>query len=488
MWEGAAEVKGPGGLPDEEVQTWLRRRALHALKFFTFHPSTPSPVVSSSMEGAFFTCATTHPFSIISSEGVRSASQVHIPDVEFSGFLKRLPVISDDIVNGAKTMIDALRSRGMIKNITFVDVLNELRLRPLSETETIACLKWWISVAKQGNNPNLLPGRSQLLDALVVSITGPPEKIMKLSDAQTFLNSRAGGAIIPTDGPLPSTLLPTSISRSFDPDVLVSVFPWKQLSIVDWLRHATDPKVAGANAEFDITHSAPWAERVLSVLARAWPSLAKNAQEDVIKILSPKSCIPTSTGLKKPDQAYFSSVNLFRDLPIVTMPSGVVVKGALERVLESLGVRKHVELQIIFDRSALSLFSSSFGYDVLNLIIRMIKTGDWTTYDLVKYLVSIQTLTSEEVERLRQTSAFPKEGAGKEQLATGPSRKVPRHKAMDLYEPVDIFRELRLPVIDWGGDNRWRPMSEEGKFSWRVAVKDLSDSPIGQPNLFSRWV
>ena len=486
MWEGAAAVKGPSEIPDSEVQAWLRGRALHALKFFTFNPSTPSPVVSNSMEAAFFACAATHPFSIISSEGVRSANQVRIPDPEFSGFLKRLPVISDDIVNGAKTMIAALRSRGMIKNITFVDVLNELRLRPLSEAETIACLKWWIGVAKQGNNPNLLQGRSQLLDALVVSITGPPEKIMKLSDGQTFLNSRAGGAAIPTEGPLPSTLLPTSITRSFDPNVLVSVFPWKQLSIVDWLRHATDPKVAGVNAEFDITQSAPWAERVLSVLARAWPNLAKNAQEDVIQILSLKPCIPTSTGMKKPDQAYFSSVNLFRDLPIVTMPSGDIVRGALEKVLQSLGVRKHVELQIIFDRSAPSLISPSFECDVLNLDIRMIKTGDWTTYDLVKYLVSIQsTLASQEFERLRQTSAFPKEGVEKEQLAT--SRKVQRFKAMDLYEPVDIFRELCLPVIDWGAGNRWRPMSDEGKFSLAVVVKSLSDSLIGQPNSFFRW-
>jgi hypothetical protein len=307
------------------------------------------------METAFFACATTHPFSVISSEGVRSASQVHIPDPEFSGFLKRLPVISEDIVNGAKIMIAALRARGMIKNVTFVDVLHELRLRPLSETEAVACLKWWIGVTKQGNNLNLLQGRSQLLEALVVTITGPPVKIMKLSDAQTFLNSRSGGAIIPTDGPLPSTLLPTSVTRSFDPDILVSVFPWKQLSIVDWLRHVSDPKVAAADAEFDITHSAPWAERVLSVLARAWPSLAKTAQEDVIAILRPKSCIPTSTGLKVPDQAYFSSVNLFGDLPIVTMPSGAIVKGTLEKVLQSLGVRKHVELQMIFDRSASTL-------------------------------------------------------------------------------------------------------------------------------------
>ena len=182
LWDSATAVKRPGGVPNEEVQTRLRRRALHALKFFTFHPSTPSPVVSNLMEAAFFSCATDHPLSIISSEGVRNASQVFIPDPEFSGFLKRLPVISDDIVN-ARTTIAALRSREMIKEITFVDVLDELRLRPLSETETIACLNWWIRISEQGKKDFLLQDRSQLLDALVVSITGPPQKTMKLSDA-----------------------------------------------------------------------------------------------------------------------------------------------------------------------------------------------------------------------------------------------------------------------------------------------------------------
>jgi hypothetical protein len=106
----------------------------------------------------------------------------------------------------------------------------------------------------------------------------------------------------------------------------------------------------------------------------------------------------------------------------------------------------------------------------------MIKTGDWTTFDLVKYLVSIQsTLSPQEVERLRQTSAFPKEGAEKEQSAAGTSRKVKRHRAMDLYEPIDTFRELGLPVMDWGADNRWRPTSDEGKLLWWVAVEGLID-------------
>jgi hypothetical protein len=319
-------------------------------------------MVSNLMETAFFNCATTHPFSIISSSGVRNASQVYILHPEFSGFIKRLPVISEDIVDGARTMIATLRSRGMIKSITFVNVLDELRSRPLSETETVECLKWWIGVAKEGNDDKVSQERSQLLPALVVSVTGPREKTMKLSDGQTFLKSKTSEAIIPINGPLPSTLLPTSITCSFDRDTLASAFLWRQLSIVDWLRHLTDPKVAATNPEFDVTKSAFWAEQVLSVLVRAWPSLTKTELKGVIGTLSPMSCIPTLIGSKVPNQAYFPNadlLNLFRDLPIVTMPSGAIVENTLELVLQSLGVRKHAELQIVFDRSVLSLPAAS---------------------------------------------------------------------------------------------------------------------------------
>jgi hypothetical protein len=251
----------------------------------------------------------------------------------------------------------------MIKEMTFEDVLNELRLRPLSETETVACLQWWTGVSEQVNTPqkNRFKERSQLLGALVVSVTGPPEKLMKLSDAQTFLNTKTSESIIPTDGPLPTSLLPMSITSAFDRDVLASIFPWKQLSITVWLRHVTSRKVAAANAEFDVTHSAPWAERVLSVLARAWPSLHKTARNEVITVLNPKSCIPTSTGLKVPKETYFPSANLFRDLPIVTMPSGAIVAGDLEKLLQSLGVRGYVKLEIVLDRSARLVPPSSLG-------------------------------------------------------------------------------------------------------------------------------
>jgi hypothetical protein len=118
----------------------------------------------------------------------------------------------------------------------------------------------------------------------------------------------------------------------------------------------------------------------------------------------------------------------------------------------------------------------------------MIETGAWMTSDLVKYLVSIQAnLTPQEFERLQQASAFPKEGGEKEQLA-GTRWNVQRYKAEDLYEPIDIFRELGLPTIDWGADVQWESTSNNGKLLLRVAVEDPNDLPITQPGSSFYWV
>ena len=120
---------------------------------------------------------------------------------------------------------------------------------------------------------------------------------------------------------------------------------------------------------------------------------------------------------------------------------------------------------------------------MLILIIRMVETGDWTTYDLINYLVSIQlTLSSQEFEHLRQSSVFLKENAGREQLAAGVSREVQRYRAEELYAPVSLFRELGLPIIDWGADNQWDPTSNNGEFLWRIVLEDPGNSPTSQPN------
>lgn len=90
----------------------------------------------------------------------------------------------------------------------------------------------------------------------------------------------------------------------------------------------------------------------------------------------------------------------------------------------------------------------------------MIKTGDWTTAELIKYLVAVQsTLAPVELDRLRLTAAFLKESP-KDSVST--DQGVTRYKASDLYEPSDVFRKLGLPIIAWGEDVKWKSNSEEG--------------------------
>lgn len=94
----------------------------------------------------------------------------------------------------------------------------------------------------------------------------------------------------------------------------------------------------------------------------------------------------------------------------------------------------------------------------------MIKTNEWTVAELAKYLVSVQsTLTAEEWGRLKMTSAFSKEVDPKNVVD---STKPSRFQAQQLYEPLDIFRRLGLPILEWGKQTKWRGTSDEGKFQY----------------------
>lgn len=90
----------------------------------------------------------------------------------------------------------------------------------------------------------------------------------------------------------------------------------------------------------------------------------------------------------------------------------------------------------------------------------MIKTNEWTVAQLAKYLVSVQsTLTEGEWDRLKMTAVFFKET---DQSDSHEGQKAGRYQAQQLYEPVDAFRQLGLPVLDWGKQTKWRGSSDEG--------------------------
>ena len=350
-WDVFITSKNPGEPLDPELRKWFYDKARHNLQFFTFHPSTPSAVVSSEMRSAFFDCVVPEqPFPIVSSAGIKSALDVRIPDPTFAAFLKGLPVFPEELLDSSKLMVAALRERGMLKDIAFTDVLKELRERPLSEEEMIACLQWWVNTSDK-NQAGITGIRREFLDAAVLAVCSSDdgdEKLMPLKGIKAFLNRQ--NVAVPTDGPLPSYLLPISISRKFDSAHLQKCLKWKEFTILEWVQYIADPAVYSQKSKFNIVESLDWADRVLQVLGKYWQTLSGSARASIVELLANLPCIPTSAGMKRPREAYFSKVDIFRDLPIVNLPSGVRIRGSLEGFLAELGVRKHVDLQLIYNR------------------------------------------------------------------------------------------------------------------------------------------
>ncbi|KAG8215924.1 hypothetical protein J3R82DRAFT_7898 [Butyriboletus roseoflavus] len=446
LWEGAAKSNGsPDFRPPEELEGWLLQRFIHVLKFFTFHHSTPSSEVSRLLETSFYGCSTLS-LRLLSSTGIREAPDIKEFDPVFSKFLKHLPVLPQTVIQEGAHTIKALQAQGMLSPITFVDVLQELRKHPLSEEELVACLKWWTSLKQDSTDVNMAQIRVQLLSAAVLS--SADGRVLPLSSVQYFINTKTLGTHIPFDGPLPVTLMPLNVTKHFTPLELTN-FNWAEFTIINWLQHVSQPNVMSANPDHDFTKSIDWAERVLTILSRVWSSLSNEMHTSAKKVFAGKKCIPTSCGLTSPELSYFPNTNmiLFGDLPLVQFPSGLVIKGQMERLLSFIGVRKHVDLQLVFDR--------------------MVKTGDWSISDLVGYLVQVRdTLTTEEFAKLASTAAFPMEGA-----PPAAGKKKPRYCARELYEPTNTFRQLQLPILDWGEKSRWRNNSEEAKLLYRLGLR-----------------
>ena len=345
-WEGAAGFDGtPDFRPPAELQDELHQQFLHILKFFTFHRSTPSAKVARLLEAAFYGCSTA-PLRLLSSAGVRSAPEIKEGDLAFTQFLKYLPMLPQYVIQERPRIVKALPDQHKISPITFLDVLQDLRKHVLNQEELIVCLRWWMS-----GEDGLAHKTPELLSAITLSnADGAP---LPLSTIKYFIGPESPKARIPLDGPLPASLMPLSITTRFTPTGLITL-GWQQFTIVDWLRHISQPEIMSADPTHDFTRSIEWAERVLSALSAVW-SLHSDELDHLAKsIFGSKNCIPTSHGLCSPEESFLSSANitLFQDLhlPIVRFAAALETKGDMERMLSSIGVRKRVPPQLLFDR------------------------------------------------------------------------------------------------------------------------------------------
>ena len=344
-WRGATGFDGPpDSRPPAEFQDILHQQFFHILKFFTFHRSTPSEKVAQSLETAFYECST-KPLRLLSSAGVRLASQIKEHDPALARFIKYLPMLPEYVARECPH-IEALPGIHKISPTTISEILDYLSNHALNQDELVACLQWWLR-KKDGSACNL----AQLMSVITLDNANAPP--LHLSSVKYFIGSESLTARIPLDGPLPASLMPHDITKRFSPMEILS-FGWQEFTVFDWLRHISQPEIMSADPTHDFTRSIEWAERVLSILSAVWSSPSDELSGLARSIFGSKNCIPTSHGLRPPEESYLSSANttLFRDLhlPIVQLTVGLETKGDMERMLSSIGVRKHVPPRLLLDK------------------------------------------------------------------------------------------------------------------------------------------
>ena len=355
----------------------------------------------------------------------------------------QVPVVPAAVLSASPLIIDQLKLRGMLRDLSLEDVINELKNNVLNETQMVAALHWWILLSQSpGFDPSF---RRRFLDVAVYSYqllgeggtaTGE-EAVLPLAAVLSYPNPRTG---LPVDLPLPPDTLPFSTAKTLPIDKLQSALGFKELTVPKWLAHLA----SDATSASSIQVSPALAERVLGILGKSWNGLSPAAQSAVFGTLSDKSVIPTRSGMSRPGEAYHPKVSLFPDLPVVAFPGGTPVKGQMEKILVALGVRRHVELQLVFSR--------------------LLGAGG-SIVDLVNYLVSVrETLTSTEMAKLRETPAFPQEGAS--------VRVIPG----SLYEPSEELKLSGLPLsfLDWPA--KWRSNSNEARLLFDLGL--MKQPPI----------
>ncbi|KAH6912035.1 hypothetical protein BKA70DRAFT_1266345 [Coprinopsis sp. MPI-PUGE-AT-0042] len=453
-WDEAA--RSPATVqPPEDIQMSLTRRALHALKFFTFHRSTPRGLFSRGIMEAFFACLATFP--VMSSKGVKASFDVCLPEPALAGFLQDLAILPDAITTGATAMVEILKTKNYINHHVPDDlIIEQLAQAPLKEREMVACLKWWIGVIK---NPQLRNGdpeklrhfQDRLLSVAVLSleVATNDKKNIALAAIKHFVPE---ASLILTDGPLPRSVLPSVLSREIPPKDLTSVFHWTELSVDQWVMHVSSVAGKPSMEPFDISLTSEWATQVLGVVSRGWAGLKDGARESIRDSLASITCIPTAVGMRKAGDAYLPNIIAFPDLPIVVIPPGVV---GMDELLRYLGLKSRVPLDLVFDK--------------------LFQTDQWTTTVVVKYLASVRgTLTDEEIERLRNARVFPEATRTPDVSNLNMVHRVP-FAMKELHEPLDICRKLELPILDWDPKSKWDSQSAEAELLREIGLKGLPD-------------
>lgn len=419
----------------------LYDHAIHIMKQFTFTPSTPASAVGEHIRAEFwgYSKGRSSSIGVMSTRGVLPSGRVRLSsDVNF---LVGLPLLPEKIAKEAHEFIRGLKELGLLTEITATDIQNELQNRALSGAQQDLFLKW---LAEKRTKGDLDDNIVQSLLGVAVATTSSPEGAggdvtipISLGMIKYYINPTK----LSPDVPIPSDCLPFQVTKGLTRPQLLAL-GWEEIAILTWLRFICSPPhplPASQNIELSPKFSA----QVLAIVSKNWDPMTSKQKEDVIDLLKNRKCIPTKMGLRTPTEAYFNTVKLFQDLPLIAAMNGV-----RDKFLTALGVRKTVELKLVFER-LMNEDAAQGG-------------TKWSHLELVRYLTSVwNDIPRDDITKLRNTPICKAE-------TSNPQSQQNRYKVSELYEPDDQLRKLGLPILYWPN---WRAGSPEGKFLTGLGLK-----------------
>jgi hypothetical protein len=421
--------------------------AIHTANQFTFHESTPSSLLGRTIEDSFWMCNRNASIEVLSTCGVLPSHQVRVAPKELS-FMDGIPALPDELVQKSKDFIKKLIDFGLVTEITVTDIKKELEASALTSKQLGELLAWMGHRAVAGELD--APTVRALLNVAVANeeaAEGKSGRLLVIGGIDSYLNPSR----IPADLPLPPSVMPFEYTKALGKNEL-DALGWIELQIVPWIRWLVDN--AGnrsvLSVQQDLTRTPSFSAQVLPVLSKQWETLSKSSKDTVINLLQTQTVIPVKNGMRRPIDAYFASVRLFDDLPVVTGLTGVK-----EKFLAALGVRKTVELGVIFER----LLNDTGSLDKDSP-----PKQKWSHVDLIKYLTSVRDdIPANDIERLRtaRICTVEKSAHNKDDQK--------RYRISELFEPKESVLKLGLPVIEWPG--KYVRHSKEGQFLTTLGLR-----------------
>ena len=397
--------------------------AIHNLAQFSFTESTPWPQVGGIIEEAFWMCDVLESIEILSSRGVLACQQVRLATDELS-FVEGIPTLPKPIIEKASAFVKKLITFGIITEVTMADIAKELEKQALNSKQLVEFLRW---LAKTVQTNDVDAGAIKSLLDVTVANDDENNKVILLSQIKYFLNPSK----IPIFAPVPPQTLPFKFTKDIQKPALEKL-GWEDLQIVPWAKFLLEEHSKSSERNFET--DAVLACLVLPAISKQWDGLGQGSKTTLINLLAQKTVIPTKQGMRRPAEAYFPTVKLFDDLPIVT------VNNVKEKMLTALGVRKTVDLNLVFAR----LLSGSSSEE---------KGPTWSHVDLIKYFVQVRNdIPKDDIKKLQNTPICTIQSDPKGQ----------RYKVTEVFEPNDDLRLLGFKVLVWPG--LYKANSEEGKF------------------------